>query len=61
MQQSMNKSDKKVSELKNELWSLEAIVENSDIQIAYLDPEFNFIKVNSLYAKGCGYRKEDLI
>jgi PAS domain S-box-containing protein len=37
------------------------IVENTDIHLAYLDTDFNFIQVNSAYAKGAGFSKEGLI
>jgi len=40
---------------------LEVIMENTGVQIAYLDPEFNFVWVNSAYAKGAGHIVEELI
>ncbi|MBA7662414.1 Adaptive-response sensory-kinase SasA [subsurface metagenome] len=40
---------------------LEVIIENTGVQIAYLDPEFNFVRVNSAYAKGAGHIVEELI
>jgi len=40
---------------------LEIIIENTGVQIAYLDPEFNFVLVNSAYAKGAGHIVEELI
>jgi PAS domain S-box-containing protein len=40
---------------------LEAIMENTSTHLAYLDPDFNFVRVNSIYAAGAGYAKEDLI
>jgi PAS domain S-box-containing protein len=40
---------------------LEAIMENTSTHLAYLDPDFNFIRVNSAYAEGSGYTKEALI
>lgn len=40
---------------------LHAIMENTDAQLAYLDREFNFVRVNSAYATGAGYTKEELI
>ena len=39
----------------------EAVVENTRIHLAYLDPRFNFVWVNSVYAQGCGRSKEDLV
>ncbi len=40
---------------------LKALMENTEVQLAYLDPEFNFVLVNSAYALGSGYTKEQLI
>jgi len=37
---------------------LEAIVENTDAHLVYLDPEFNFIWVNTAYARACRRPKE---
>src|SRR3989339_853959 len=36
---------------------LDAIIENSTASIAYLDTNFTFIKVNSLYVKDSGFTK----
>jgi len=40
---------------------LRMLMENTDAQLAYLDNNFNFLKVNSAYAKKSGYKKKDLI
>lgn len=40
---------------------LEAIMENTEAHLAYLDPQFNFIRVNSTYAKGSGHSAGELI
>lgn len=40
---------------------LKAIMENTGTMLAYLDPEFNFVAVNSAYAKGSGFTVEELI
>ncbi|MGC9348905.1 MAG: PAS domain S-box protein [Anaerolineae bacterium] len=40
---------------------LQAIMDNTNTQLAYLDSEFNFITVNAAYARGSGYEIEDLI
>jgi PAS domain S-box-containing protein len=45
----------------NERAILRAMMENTSMQIAYLDPEFNFVRVNSAYALGSGYSEEQLI
>ena len=41
--------------------ALEVIMENTDVQLAYLDLDFNFVMVNSAYARGSGHTKEELI
>ena len=40
---------------------LEVIMENTSTQIAYLDKNFRFLKVNNAYAKGIGRPMESLI
>jgi len=50
-----------VEALMQETDTLETIMENTGAQVAYLDPDFNFIRVNSAYAKGSGYPAEELI
>lgn len=47
--------------LKKERDTLNIIMENTETQLAYLDSKFNFIRVNSAYAEGSGYKKEELI
>ena len=47
--------------VERERHTLQAIIENTHAQLAYLDPQFNFIRVNSAYARGAGYREEELI
>lgn len=39
----------------------ESLIENIHVHLAYLDKDFNFIIVNSAYAKGSGHTKEQLI
>jgi two-component system nitrate/nitrite sensor histidine kinase NarX len=39
----------------------QAIAENMDTHLAYLDLDFNFVWVNSAYALGSGHSKEELI
>jgi PAS domain S-box-containing protein len=34
---------------------------NTEAQLAYLDPNFNFVEVNSSYVKGCGHSRKELI
>ncbi len=40
---------------------LQSIIENTEVHLAYLDTEFNFIEVNSAYARGSGFGKDELI
>jgi PAS domain S-box-containing protein len=40
---------------------LQAIVEETHIHLAYLDPQFNFVWVNDAYALGSGHSKEELL
>jgi PAS domain S-box-containing protein len=47
--------------LQDERNMLEVIMESTEAQLAYLDAEFNFVRVNSAYAQGSGYSKEQLI
>jgi PAS domain S-box-containing protein len=47
-------------DLKGERDALRAIMENTEAQLAYLDRGFNFITVNSAYAHGAGYSKDEL-
>lgn len=41
--------------------TLEVIMENTEAHLAYLDSQFNFITVNTTYAKGSGHTKKELI
>ncbi|HEY3375351.1 MAG TPA: PAS domain S-box protein [Candidatus Aquicultor sp.] len=49
------------SALKTERDILEAVTESTRAQTIYLDPEFNFVLVNSAYEKGSGHAKEELL
>ncbi len=40
---------------------LQTLMENTPAQLAYLDPDFNFVQVNSAYARGSGHSQEELI
>ncbi|MDD5081913.1 MAG: PAS domain S-box protein, partial [Dehalococcoidales bacterium] len=40
---------------------LATIMENTDAMLVYLDAEFNFVEVNSAYARGAGYSVRELI
>jgi len=47
--------------LEKERHTLQTIMENTHAHLAYLDPQLNFVRVNSAYAKGAGYSKEELL
>ena len=47
--------------LERERHTLQAIMENTHAHLAYLDPDFYFVRVNSAYAQGSGYSKGELI
>ena len=48
-------------ELQKERDRLDAIIENTNTQLAYLDNQFNLLRVNSAYANGVGKKIEDVI
>jgi PAS domain S-box-containing protein len=50
-----------VRSLEQERQTLQTIMENTPAQLAYLDPEFNFVRVNAAYAEGAGRSREKLI
>jgi PAS domain S-box-containing protein len=47
--------------LERERETLLLIMENTDAQLAYLDPDFNFILVNSAYARGARHTVQELV
>jgi PAS domain S-box-containing protein len=47
--------------LRGERDTLNTIMENTQAHLAYLDPEFNFVGVNSAYVKGSGHSREELL
>ncbi|MGC9468650.1 MAG: PAS domain S-box protein [Anaerolineae bacterium] len=47
--------------LRRERDILDAIMENTQTHLAYLDTDFNFVKVNVAYAQGAGKTVEELI
>ena len=40
---------------------LDAIIEHSHSQIAYLDPDFRFVRANPAYVQSCGHSLDELI
>lgn len=53
--------EKLYADIEKERNILEVIMENTHAHLAYLDPHFNFVDVNSSYAEASGFKKEDLI
>jgi PAS domain S-box-containing protein len=49
------------ADLQRESDILHTVMENTIAQVAYLDPQFNFVLVNSAYALGSGHASKDLI
>ena len=47
--------------VKEERDTLDTIMENTRTHLAYLDPQFNFVRVNSTYARGSGHSPAELI
>jgi PAS domain S-box-containing protein len=47
--------------LQSERDLLQTVMENTRGHLAYLDPDFNFVMVNSTYARGCGHTVAELI
>jgi PAS domain S-box-containing protein len=60
-EQQRRRAEKLASALQEERDTLEVIMESTEAQLAYLDAQFNFLRVNSAYAQGSGYTKEQLI
>jgi PAS domain S-box-containing protein len=50
-----------VQDLERERETLQTIMENTYTQLAYLDPDFNFVRVNTAYATSAALGKEDMI
>ena len=48
-------------QLQAERDTLDVIMENTRAHLAYLDPHFNFIRVNSTYAEGSGHSRAELV
>ncbi|HZD59487.1 MAG TPA: GAF domain-containing protein, partial [Anaerolineae bacterium] len=54
-------SEELTRNLERERDTLETIMESTNAQIAYLDPKFNFVMVNSAYVTGSDHTKDELI
>ncbi len=49
-------------ELEKEKCILQTLMNGSkNVHLVYLDRDFNFVRVNETYAKGCGYQPEELV
>jgi PAS domain S-box-containing protein len=57
----METAEHQASTLRKERDVLRALLADTDAQLAYLDPQFNFVAVNAAYAKGSGHTQEELI
>jgi PAS domain S-box-containing protein len=40
---------------------LESVIQATDVMLVLLDPQFNFVWVNSAYAKTCGMKPEEMV
>jgi PAS domain S-box-containing protein len=47
--------------LQRERGLLASVMSATDVMLAYLDREFDFVWVNEAYAKTCGFRAEDMV
>ena len=61
LEQERQAAAESASMLRQERDMLQAIMESTHTLLAYLDPQFNFVRVNSAYAMGSGHSKEELI
>jgi PAS domain S-box-containing protein len=59
--QAREERERLLAALDQERRTLQAIMENTPTHLAYLDPQFNFVMVNSAYAEGTGYTEEQLV
>jgi len=59
--QAKQQAEETAQALREERDVIETIMESTHAQLAYLDREFRFLRVNSAYARGTGYSKEQLL
>jgi PAS domain S-box-containing protein len=50
-----------VRDLEREQRTLQTIMANTPAQLAYLDPDFRFVRVNDAYVQGSGHSREELL
>ena len=60
-QQDRQRTQDLAADLEEERHILQTIMENTHAHLAYLDPQLNFVRVNSAYAQGSGYSREELL
>lgn len=61
VQEALGSQTSSARQLATERGVLHAIMENTDTCLAYLDLDFNFVVVNSAYARGSGHTVEELV
>lgn len=61
LQEALDTQVRSARQLVTERGVLQAIMENTETCLAYLDTEFNFVAVNSAYARGSGHEANELI
>jgi PAS domain S-box-containing protein len=61
VQQQRQRAQELAETLERERDTLQTIMENTYTQLAYLDPQFNFLRVNTAYAQGSGHSRQELI
>ncbi|MDD5128010.1 MAG: PAS domain S-box protein, partial [Dehalococcoidales bacterium] len=57
----LDQIDQLTADLLEDNLLLKALMENTSAHLAYLDPQFNFVMVNSTYASGSGHTAAELI
>jgi len=61
VEQARRRAEALAQDLQAERDILDTIMENTSAQLAYLDPDFNFVRVNSAYALSSGHSREELL
>jgi PAS domain S-box-containing protein len=59
--QASEERERLLATIEQERRILRAIMENTPAHLAYLDPQFNFVLVNSAYALGSGFTEEQVV
>ncbi len=61
VEQQRQRAQELANTLEQERDILQIIMENTYAHLAYLDPQFSFIRVNAAYVQGSGHSREELI